>query len=154
MSETATLERAGLADVPRLVNLMTEFYAESGRELDRRWAARSLEVLLRDGSKGTAWIAREGEEAAGHVVLTLRHSMEFGGLIGVIDDLFVRPRFRRQGIGTELLSAVLETAQSLHLAALQVEVDPANVAAMALYRAFGLIEQADGRRTLVARLPA
>jgi ribosomal protein S18 acetylase RimI-like enzyme len=149
---TATLERAGLADVPVLVDLMTEFYAESAYELDRRWASRSFEVLLRDASKGAAWIAREGEEPAGHAVLTLRHSMEFGGLSGVIDDLFVRPRFRRLGIGAALLSAVFETCRALHVAAVQVEVAPENAAALALYRAFGLAEQRGARQTLTVTL--
>jgi ribosomal protein S18 acetylase RimI-like enzyme len=149
---TATLERAGLADVSTLVDLMTEFYAESAYELDRRWASRSFELLLRDASKGVAWIARESEEPAGHAVLTLRHSMEFGGLCGVIDDLFVRPRFRRQGIGTALMSAVLETCRALYLIAVQVEVDPKNAAAVGLYRAFGLTDHGAGRQTLMARL--
>jgi GNAT superfamily N-acetyltransferase len=96
----AIIERAGDADIPALVELMSQFYAESSYALDREWAAASFAQLLQDEARGAVWIARRGTEAAGHIVLVLRHSMEFGGSTGVIDDLFVRPQFRRQGVGS------------------------------------------------------
>ena len=36
-------------------------------------------------ARGAVWIAREGAEMVGCVVLTLRHSMELGGLVGHIE---------------------------------------------------------------------
>ena len=146
-----TIGRAGPADIPALVELMSQFYIESGYALDREWAAASFAQLLRDESRGAVWIARRGAEPAGHVVLALKHSMEFGGLAGVIDDLFVRPPFRRQGVGSALLSALFDACREFHLAAVHVEVDPGNVAALGLYRARGLREQS-GRQTLTVQL--
>src|SRR4051812_39965578 len=94
------IDRAAPTDISALVELMSQFYAESNYALDRGWAAASFAQLLHDDSRGAAWIARFDGEPAGHIVLALRHSMEFGGLAGVIDDLFVRPEFRRRGIGS------------------------------------------------------
>jgi ribosomal protein S18 acetylase RimI-like enzyme len=131
---------------------MGQFYAESSYALDREWAAASFARLLRDEARGAVWIARRGAEAAGHVVLVLRHSMEFGGTAGVIDDLFVRPQFRRQGVGSELLSALFDACRKLHVAAVHVEVGPGNVSASALYRAFGLRGHGTERETLTVRL--
>ena len=145
------IERAGHGDIPALVELMSQFYAESSYALDREWAAASFAQLLRDEARGAVWIARHGTEAAGHVVLALRHSMEFGGLAGVIDDLFVQPRFRRQGVGSALLSALLDVCRTLHVAAVHVEVGPGNVAASALYRAFGLRGHTE-RQTLTVEM--
>ena len=146
------IERAGYADIPSLVELMSQFHAESSYALDRERAAASFAQLLRDEARGAVWIARRGTEAAGHVVLVLRHSMEFGGTAGVIDDLFVRPQFRRQGVGSALLSALFDACRKLQVAAIHVEVGPGNVPASALYRAFGLRGHSAERETLTVRL--
>jgi len=148
------IERAGHADIPALVELMSQFYAESSYALDRAWAAASFAQLLEDEPRGAVWIARCGTDPAGHVVLALRHSMEFGGLAGVVDDLFVRPQFRRNGVGSALLSALFDACRKLHVAAVHVEVAPGNVAASALYQAFGLRGHSTERETLTVQLRA
>jgi len=146
------IQRGSSADIAVLVELMAEFYAESGYPLDRDWAAASFGRLLGDGDRGAAWIAQACGEPAGHVVLVLRHSMEFGGLTGIIDDLFVRPPFRRQGIGTALVGVAFEECRRLGAAAVEVEVGVDNPAAGNLYRSFGLAANDDGRRSLAVRL--
>jgi RimJ/RimL family protein N-acetyltransferase len=146
-----TVDRAGHADIPALVELMSEFYGEPGYTLDPDWARASFEQLLHDRARGAAWIARRGAEAAGHVVLALRHNMEFGGLSGVIDDLFVRPQFRRQGVGSALLVAVFDACREQRVAAIHVEVDPGGVAACSLYQAFGFRGYGTVRQTLVVQ---
>jgi ribosomal protein S18 acetylase RimI-like enzyme len=146
------IQRAGPADIPVLVELMSEFYAESGYALDRKWAGASFDRLLGDGERGAAWLARKDMESAGYVVLTLRHSMEFGGLAGMIDDLYVRPRFRRQRAGAALVSALFAACRQLHVVAVNVEVGPDNAGALALYRSFGLRGYSVERQTLTAEL--
>lgn len=146
------VERAVQADIPDLVELMSQFYAESNYTLDREWAAGSFAQLLRDETRGAVWIARRGIEIAGHVVLVLRHSMEFGGPAGVVDDLFVLPQFRRQGVGSALLSALFDACRKLHVAALLVEVGTDNVAATAFYGTFGLCDRGTDRQTLIVQL--
>ena len=149
-----TIERAGTADIPALVELMSEFHAESNYALDREWAAASFAQLLRDDVRGAVWIARRGDEPAGHVVLALRHSMEFGGTAGVIDDLFVRPGFRRQGVASALLTALFAACRERRVAALQVEVGADAAPALALYEAFGLRGRDTPLRTLTVELGA
>ena len=144
------VEKAKLSDIPRLVELMDEFYAESSYALDRSWATASFERLLGDESLGAAWLGRRGPEIAGYVVLTLKHSMEFGGMDAFIDDLFVRPNFRRQRVASTLLSALFDHCRQLPAAAVHVEVGPDNAAALALYESFGLSNQ--GREVLTAHI--
>jgi GNAT superfamily N-acetyltransferase len=146
-----TPARATRADIPVLVELMGEFYAESNYRLDRHWAAASFDQLLGESHRGGAWIAHAGGEPSGYVVIALRHSMEFGGLAGVIDDLFVRPAHRRQGIGAALLGAAFEECRRLGAVSMEVEVGDDNAAAANLYRAFGLVPNDEGRRHLAGR---
>jgi ribosomal protein S18 acetylase RimI-like enzyme len=149
---STTVRAATLDDVPLLVDLMAEFHAEANYSLDRSWAARSFGALLADPSLGSAWLVLDGADAAGHAVLTVCHSMEYGGLAGYIDDLFVRPAFRRRGLGTRALETLFAECRRRSVLAVHVEVGEDNIAAGELYRAFGLESRNDRRRLLTVRL--
>jgi GNAT superfamily N-acetyltransferase len=60
--------------------------------------------------------------AAGHAVLTLRYTMEHGVLSGYIDDLFVKPQFRRQRIARALLSELFDECRRRTCKSIYVEV--------------------------------
>jgi GNAT superfamily N-acetyltransferase len=142
---TTTL-RASSVDIPELVGLMREFYAEADLALDDDWAASSFSALLGDPARGAAWIAKVDNVPAGHAVLTLRHSMEFGGLDAFVDDLFVRPGHRRRGLGRALLTALFDDCRRRGTLAVHVETGEGNAAARALYAGFGM---RDRRRLLL-----
>jgi ribosomal protein S18 acetylase RimI-like enzyme len=143
--------RATTADVPLLVELMWEFYAESEFILDGQWARESFITLLSNPSKGAIWIVFQDDDPAGYVVLTVRHSMEYGGDDGFIDDLYVRPNFRRRGLGRAAINALFDECERRNVLALHVEAGLNNVAAQALYRSFGLGVLDDARRLLTVR---
>lgn len=147
---TTTTRSATLDDIPLLVDMMQEFYAESNYSLDRPWATASFSALLRDDSRGAAWIVFHDAEPAGYVVLTVRFSMEYGGLDAFIDDLFVRPSYRRQGLGRAVLRAFFAECERRNVFAVHVEVGHNNVAAKTLYGSYGLCD--NGRQMLVVRL--
>jgi hypothetical protein len=52
-----TARVASAVDVPVLVAMMGEFYAEADYALDEAWAARSFLSLLGDPSRGAVFIA-------------------------------------------------------------------------------------------------
>jgi ribosomal protein S18 acetylase RimI-like enzyme len=149
-----TTRLATYADIPQLVELMQEFYAESSFPLDRAWAAEAFARLLDDPSRGAIWIVDIDETPAGHVVLSVRFAMEFGGVIGYVDDLFIRPAFRRQGAARAALDVLTAECRRRGCRAVLVEVDPGNAAAQALYRRLGLLPLDDERETLRRSLGA
>jgi GNAT superfamily N-acetyltransferase len=128
---------ANAADVLSLVALMTAFYDEAGFPLPAGPAARAFHALLSDPRLGGVWLAEEGGTPVGHVVLTACFSMEYGGLRGFIDDLYVQPSARGHGVGAGLLAAAREGATALGLRALHVEVGPENQVARRLYARAG-----------------
>lgn len=144
---------ATLADLDALVDLMHEFYAEAGFALDRAWAARSLADLIDHPSFGGVWLIRTQGQVAGYVVLSVRYSMEHGGLSACIDDLFVRPTYRRCGAARAGLDALVDDSRRRGCLSLHVEVGRDNAAAVALYQRYGLSEGHDGRLWLSAPLP-
>ncbi len=149
-----TIRNAAASDIPTLVVLMEEFHGESGYPLDRTWADATFAALLADGSRGAAWILFDGTEPAGFVVLTVRFSMEYGGLDSFVDDLFVRPNHRCRGLGHLAMQTVLRECQRRGVLALHVEVGRTNAAAQGLYASHGLGLRGDDRQLLTMRLPA
>ncbi len=149
---TTTTRNATLDDIPVLVDLMQEFYAEADYPLDRHWAAASFLALLQNDSLGGIWIVSHNFEPAGYVVLTIRFSMEYGGLDAFIDDLFIRSAYRRRGLGRVALNALFAECERRKVLAVHVEVGQDNVAAQALYRSYGLGPYTDGRQMLTVRL--
>ena len=148
----ATVRRATAEDIPALVILMDEFYAEAGFPLDRAWASATFSALLAAPARGAAWILLNGNEPAGYVVLTVRFSMEHGGLDAFIDDLFVRSPYRRRGMGSMALRALFGECQRRGVLAVHVEAGRENHAANALYASHGLALRPDVRQLLTVRL--
>lgn len=124
-------------DVTLLVDLMAEFYTESDYPLDRETARAAFEELLGDASLGRVWILMSDREPAGYVVLTLGYSMEYGGRDVFVDDPFVRPQHRGQGLGHVALDAVLAECRERSVRAVHLEVGADNRAARELYHRFG-----------------
>jgi ribosomal protein S18 acetylase RimI-like enzyme len=144
------IRSATSGDIDALVNLMEAFYAESDMTLDRPWAAMSFAALLSQPHLGSVWLAEVSGVPVGYAVLTVRHSMEFGGLAGTVDDLFVGPDHRRCGVGNELLARVMDACAARGCQAVQVEVGRDNGPALALYRRLGL-DSVDDERTILCR---
>ncbi len=152
-SSSVQARPADRADIPHLVELMREFYGESSYSLDDAWAGAAFERLLSNPSLGAVWLVEEGGVPVGHVVLTVHFSMEVGGLCGTIDDLFVKPAYRRRGAGSVAIQAVIDECRDRGCRAVSVEVAADNTAAKVLYENFGLVSRRDGRETLRAEIP-
>lgn len=153
LRSTTVVRRATRSDVGTLVDLMREFYAEARYSLDQKWAEKSFSQLLENSELGCVWLAQCHGVAAGHAVLTLRYTMEHGTLSGYVDDLFVKPKFRRQRIARALLSELFDECKRRSCKSIYVEVGDRNAPAIELYRQFGLGPLHDGRVLFRGALP-
>lgn len=148
------VRKATAADITLLVVLMREFYAEAGFVLDDEEATESFSQLLSHASMGSAWIALVGPRPVGHAVLTMRFTMEHGGLSGYVDDLFVAKEYRRQGAATLLLLELEKECRDRNCKALIVEVGRDNPAGLRAYEKLGMSAVTDGRVIYRKELPA
>jgi GNAT superfamily N-acetyltransferase len=137
-------------DIPLLVDMMREFYAESGYALDCSHATKAFSVLLVEAPLGCAGVIQAEGQDVGYFVLILCYSMEYGGLIAFVDDLFVRPPFRRIGLGTAALAEMRNLCAERRVRAIHVETSDDNPAAQALYRKGGF--EPTNRQLLALRL--
>jgi diamine N-acetyltransferase len=134
------LRDARLADVDLLVDLMGEFYAESGYPLPRGGARGAFETLVSSPALGRAWLVEVDGVAAGYLALTLSFSMEYGGATAFIDDYYLRPAQRGRGVGRAALAEAIRRAGELGVRALHLEVGRDNDVARQLYRNAGFVD--------------
>ena len=131
------MRRATADDLRELLDLMADFYAESGYVLDRTHAAEAFSALLADDRLGRVWLIEQGSEAVGHVVVTFVFAMEYGGVTAVVDDFYVCPASRGAGLGTAALAEVRRACAELGMRAMRVEVGRDNAVTQAVYRHVG-----------------
>lgn len=90
-------------------------------------------------------VAMEGDALAGYL------GVQFGPDGGDIMTIAMAPAFRGQGIGKQLLSAMVQILREKQLGWLTLEVRPSNAAAVGLYEAMGFREV--GRRPRYYKKP-
>jgi ribosomal protein S18 acetylase RimI-like enzyme len=144
------LLRAGPHDCPLLLDLMAEFYAESGHPVDRERARAAFSALLADRRLGQVWLIHADAGPVGYVVLTLGYSMEYGGPDAFVDDLFIQASHRGRGLGKLALAEVRAACIARGVRALHLEVGRENDAALSLYRGAGFVST--GRELMTLRL--
>lgn len=71
------------------------------------------------------------------MILTFNYDLEFGGLQGIVTDLFLREKFRGRGLGEQALDCVEEYCRNCGISAVELQVEHANKAAQAFYRKLG-----------------
>jgi len=111
-----------------------------------------LEVSLRDGESSPATfaesfrnavetgalevlVARAEDHLVGVGVLAFRLSISIGGLFASIEELYVRPEARREGVGHLLLEAIDERCEARGISYVEAQVEEDG--AEAFYAALG-----------------
>jgi GNAT superfamily N-acetyltransferase len=134
------MRKASLADVEQLVTMMAEFYSESPYTLNLRRATEAFRLLLADERLGHVWLIQADSKDVGYVVVTLCHSMNYGGLSAVVDDFFIQRAFRGAGLGKAAMEGVRSFCAERGIRAIHVETGRDNAPALAVYRRAGFVD--------------
>jgi ribosomal protein S18 acetylase RimI-like enzyme len=97
----------------------------------------SLGKLLASPALGRVFIAQRDGEIIGYTVLAFGYSLEHQGRDALVDELYVVPAERGQGVGSRLLDNVGATCRALGIVRVHLEVDDTNPRAQSLYERFG-----------------
>ena len=116
----------------RLTDLFYHYPAVD-HSIPQEYCRRTFAEMIRscDYVEGYILEARPGVPA-GYVLLAKMFSQEAGGMVWWVDELFVLPEFRNQGLG-EAFFSWLETARPEAVKRLRLEVEPVNHGAKRLY---------------------
>jgi GNAT superfamily N-acetyltransferase len=125
-------------DVEHILALIREL-AEYEREPEAVTATTA--DLLRDGfgdrPRYTVLLACEGDEVAGFAFYFFTYSTWRGRPTLYLEDLFVRPRFRRRGLGLRLMQRLAKEALRANCARFRWQVLDWNEPAIVFYQSLG-----------------
>ena len=140
--------RATAADAPALLQMSRDFHVEDGAPLDAAAEATIAHVAAGE-PLAPAYMLEYGPDLAGFFILTLGYSVENGGMDGFIDDLYLLPAWRGQGLGRAAVTLAMQAARAAGIRALLLEVEADNSRAYELYRKMGFT---DTRRRLLRQM--
>ncbi|MBC7386149.1 MAG: GNAT family N-acetyltransferase [Cryobacterium sp.] len=139
------LMKAG--DTAALLRMMERYYAEDHLEFSESRALAGLEKLRFDEKLGKIFLIilsdlcsdsdSDSTLPIGYVAVLFSFSLEYGGKIAFVDELYVEPQFRGLGYGTRALEFLKKECAQLDFSALRLEVTPTNPRALKLYESLG-----------------
>jgi len=138
------VRRADVGDAATVGRLLADFNTEfdapgpDAATLGGRFAtliARSDVVVLLPGSP----------DAGGFAFLTLRPTPYYDGPLAQLEELYVRPGLRDQGIGTALLGAAVDLVRARGAGEVLINVDEADTEARRFYERHGFVNIEPGR---------
>jgi GNAT superfamily N-acetyltransferase len=133
---TAAIAHATPADLDALSRLFDAYRQFYGQPSDPAGARDWLRNRLRFG-ESKVLVARQGADLVGFAQLYPMFSSVRMARSWILNDLFVLPATRRQGIARALLDAAADFARGDGAACISLETGRDNAAARATYRAAG-----------------
>jgi len=134
--KTFIVRQAVLSDLDRLAPLFDAYRQFYGFSSDEDAARKFLLERFNHG-ESTLFIALQGETALGFAQLYPSFSSAALARMFILNDLFVRESFRRQGVGGKLMAAAIEFGKQLGAVRLTLATAASNKEAQALYESAG-----------------
>jgi GNAT superfamily N-acetyltransferase len=130
-------------DVPALLPLVEQYWIfEDVAGFDAPAVARELERLCADPLLGSGWVATANGVTVGYLLAVYVFSLEHLGLTAEIDEFFVLPSARGNGIGVSLLRQAEDEFVRRGCTNVSLQLGRGNDRARVFYRAHGYGERA------------
>jgi len=129
-----------IAGVAGLVERYWEFESIGG--FDRPRIEALLGDLLSAPKRGACWVAEAEGGLCGYLLAVFMFSLEHGGLMAEIDEVFVSPQMRSAGVGGLLVSAAERDLAGRGLVRLQLQLGVDNDGARRFYQRHGFRRRA------------
>jgi GNAT superfamily N-acetyltransferase len=145
---------AAPGELDRVAELLAEFRDSFGNAKPATEGILASVERIAAGDDGEfLLVAAGGDEPEGVCQVRFRWSVWTSSPDCWIEDVFVRERARRSGLGRALVEAAIERARARGCARVELDVDEVNLGALALYHSLGFAGdlKAEGRSLLLGR---
>jgi ribosomal protein S18 acetylase RimI-like enzyme len=123
-------------EIAALLPWAEQYYQEDELQFDASQFSRALKAAV-EQNRGSAWWICSAGERAGYALMMESWSIEFGGLVTILDEIYVLPAWRGKGLASR---AILELRQQSHARGavmMSMETTPDNLSAQKLYQRLG-----------------
>jgi GNAT superfamily N-acetyltransferase len=138
-----TVRQATIFDLDPLIPLFDEYRQFYGKESDPDLARRFLSERFQYSQSIVFLALAQDGSAIGFTQLFPSFSSASAARIFILNDLYVRPEFRRKKAGSLLLAAAARFGQAVGAVRLTLSTEITNQTAQALYEAEGWRRQTD-----------
>ncbi|MCE5238309.1 GNAT family N-acetyltransferase [bacterium] len=125
-------------DRKAIAAMVGELARQHGVEPDESRLGTAFEYALAHPSQVRYAVAQQGDEVVGTVVLCDAYSTWQAAPYGTIEDFYVVPEARGQGVGTELLELMVQEARKRGYCRVELQVQEDNDSAWKFYESRGL----------------
>lgn len=147
MMDGIDIRPATPADLAEVTDLLAAQLAEHDIPIARRDLAFAAEGILRVADRGFILLALRDGTAVGVACVSFSWTVERGGQVAWLDELYIVPALREHGIGNELLARVIARAGAEGCRTVELEVETSHARAEHLYRRHGFTDMPRRRWT-------
>ena len=134
---TAKFREANANDRNALEEMILAYYRFDHQTIDKTKIKSALDVALKKNPHIMIWIIEVNEEIAGYLAVAIGFTIEAGGKDGFLDELFLKEKYRNQGIGRKAVQFAIGICPTLGIRRLSLEVESHNLRAKRLYQDIG-----------------
>jgi len=132
-----TFRPCGPKDHKAVLKLIVAYYRFDKIPYNLNSLRRGLDTLLRNLSLGQAWLMEVHKKPVGYTLLTYNFDLEYGGVEGMLTEVYVEKRFRNHGVGTLALYEVEDFCRERGIRNVELQVLNLTTGAEKFYRKAG-----------------
>lgn len=134
-------------DLGEVTELLAAQLHEHDIPIQRADLEFAADGILRVPDRGFILLALRGGTAVGVACVSFSWTVERGGRVAWLDELYIVPALREHGIGNSLLARVIATAGAEGCRTVELEVETSHARAEHLYRRHGFTDMPRRRWT-------
>ena len=129
-----TFRPCGPKDHKTLLKLIVAYYKFDKIPYQLEALRRGLDTLLRNLSQGQAWLLEtHHNQPIGYAILTYNFDLEYGGVEGMLTDLYVEKRFRQKGVGSLAIYEIEDFCRERGIRTIELQIQHHNKSAKTFY---------------------
>ena len=134
---------ASVGDIPAIAALAERYWEfESIPGFDRARAETLLHDFFAKPQLGACWVAEDAGRLQGYLLAVFMFSLEHGGMMAEIDEVFVSQERRSTGVGSLLVTTAARELDQRGLLRLQLQLGIDNERARLFYELHGFRRRA------------
>jgi GNAT superfamily N-acetyltransferase len=134
---TVQIAPATASDFTTVTELLGAQLQEHSIPLAPERLADAVRGALADDGRALVLLARQGQQTVGVTYLSFQWTLERGGAVMWLEELYVVPDHRGKRIGQRLLEAALDVGRSRSCNSVELEVESSHARAANLYARAG-----------------